>query len=371
MVAPTASALRAAFDAPTAFTVGVEEELMLLDPESLDLANVAPAVLEAAGNDSRFKLELPASQLEIVTAPAPSAAEAARQLADGRRDLVARAGDLARFACTGLHPFAAAEGVLNVGERYARIEDAYGPIARRQLLCALQVHVAVRGADRALAVHNAIRSYLPEVAALAANAPFHEGRDTGLASWRPSVAELLPRHGVAPALRSWEAYAEALGWLDEPGQWWWEVRPHPAHGTLEIRTPDAQATVEEAEAIIAVVHALAAWLAERHDAGETLAMHADWRIRENAWSAARLGLDGTMSDLDTGARGPTRERVLALLDALETTAARLAGQAGLRHARAMAEHGNGAARQRAIAEDGGLEAVARDLADRFVPAPAG
>jgi carboxylate-amine ligase len=362
MAAPTASALRAAFDAPAAMTVGVEDEFMLLDPGTLDLAPVARAVLAATGGDPRFKLELPASQLEIVTPPVASAAEAARELSRARGDLVAAAGSLARFAGTGLHPFAAAEGVLNEGERYARIDAAYGAVARRQLLCALQVHVAVRGADRALAVHNALRSYLPEIAALAANAPFHEGRDTGLASWRPKVAELLPRHGVAPVLTSWEAYAEALAWLDEPGQWWWEVRPHPAHGTLEIRTPDAQATVEDAEAVIAVVHALVALLAERHDAGEALPVHEDWRIRENAWSAARDGLAGQMADLEDGRRVATRARLHALLDALEPLAARLDGSAGLRRAREMVEHGNGSERQRAIR---GLKNVARDLADRF------
>ena len=360
MAAPTASALRASFDEPSPLTVGVEEEFMLLDPQTLGLANVAASVLVACGDDGRFKLELPASQLEILTAPAGTAAEAASQLAQARRDLVERAGHLASFAATGLHPFAPAEGVLNEGERYARIEAVYGPVARRQLLCALQIHVAVRGADRALAVHNAVRSYLPVIAALAANAPFHEGRDTGMASWRPMVAELLPRHGVAPVLHSWEQYAEALEVLEEPGQWWWEVRPHPEHGTLEVRTPDAQATVDEAEAIVAVVHALMALLAERFDAGEPLAVGEDWRIRENAWTAARHGLDG-----------PARGRVQALLDELEPVAARLGGARGLALARRMVEQGNGAQRQRAIGSDGGPEAVVRDLADRFAPPPLG
>ena len=365
MAAPTASALRAAFDAPAPMTVGVEDELMLLDPATLDLAPVAPQVLEALGGDERFKLELPASQIEIVTPPVAGAAEAADVVARARADLEARAGTLARFAGTGLHPFAAAEGVLNRGGRYARIEDAYGSVARRQLLCALQVHVAVRGADRALAVHNALRSYLPEIAALGANAPFHEGRDTGMASWRPQVAELLPRHGIPPVLDSWEAYADALRALDSPTEWWWEVRPHPIHATLEVRTPDAQATVADVEAIVAVVHALVAHLADRH---EELGVHATWRIRENSWSAARHGLDGAMIDLDSGELAPTRERLRALLDTLEPCAARLGGARGLRHAREMVDGGNGAQRQRAI---GDPRAVVADLADRFTAAPVG
>src|SRR5207302_7619401 len=130
---------------------------------------------------------------------------------------------------------------LNRLERYERTIREYGVRAQRQLVCALQVHVSVGDADGALAVYNAARSYLPLLAALAANAPFYEGHDTGLASVRPKLAELLPRQGVPPAIASWEAYAGALSWgagtgaFPDPGMWWWELRPHPQFGTLEFR----------------------------------------------------------------------------------------------------------------------------------------
>src|SRR6185503_11122575 len=126
--------------------------------------------------------------------------------------------------------------------------------------------VAIRGADRALAVHDALRSFLPELGALAANAPLYGGQDTGLASARPPVSALLPRQGIPPALGSWAAYAEALRVVRDASRWWWELRPHPVHGTLEIRVPDAQATVADAAGVAAVGHTLAVWLAERHDA---------------------------------------------------------------------------------------------------------
>ena len=144
-------------------------------------------------------------------------------------------------------------------------------MARRQLVCALQVHVAVGGADRSLAVYNALRPWLPAIAALAANAPYHDGRDTGMASIRPKISELLPRQGIPPAISSWDAFADALRWgvasgaMPVPGRWWWELRPHPAYGTLEVRVPDAQATVADAAAVTALVVCLVAWLAERHD----------------------------------------------------------------------------------------------------------
>ncbi len=370
-MALTASELRAAFDAHDAHTVGVEEELMLLDPETLDLAPVGGEVLARVGDDGPFKLELPASQLEIVTRASADAGDIAAQLTDSRRWLAEAAAGLALPAGAGLHPFAAAEGELNPGERYDRTRRLYGPVAARQLLCALQVHVAVGGADRALAVHNALRSYLPELAALAANAPFYEGRDTGLASARPKVAELLPRQGVPPAMPSWEAFADALSWGARAGtvadarSWWWELRPNPTFGTLEVRVPDAQTTVADAVAMVAVVHSLTARLAERHDAGDLPPAHPTWRIEENRWAACHLGVEGELADLDTGERVPTRDRLGGLLRELEPGAAAQGAAGEFAGAWRLLEHG-GAAAQRDAARDGGPVAVARDLAARFL-----
>ena len=228
-----------------------------------------------------------------------------------------------RLAGAGAHPFASGTGPLNPGPRYEAIGAEYAAVARRQLVFGLHVHVAVRGADRALAVYNALRSFLPELAALAANAPFYEGRDSGLASVRSRISGLLPRQGVPPALDSFEAYAEALSWcgFDDPRQWWWELRLHPVFGTVEVRVPDTQRTVAETAAVGAVVHALVTHLAGRHDAGEPLPVAESWRIDQNRWSACRHGLDGHMTDLETGRREPTRDRVAALLDRLGVEAA--------------------------------------------------
>ena len=269
----TAAALRDAFDAPEPLTVGLEEELMLLDPESLELAPRAAEVLDRLDGDTRFKPELPAAHLEIVTPPLPDVGAAITTLAGGRRRLQEAAEGLVRPAGAGVHPFSPAEGPLNEGERYDRIRAEYGRVAERQLVCALQVHVALGGADRTLAVYNALRGYLPELAALAANAPIFQSRDTGLASVRPKISETLPRQGVPPPIESWEAFAEELGWgaasgaVPEPGLWWWELRPHPVFGTLELRVPDTQTTLAEAEGVAGFAHALVGRLAERHDAG--------------------------------------------------------------------------------------------------------
>src|SRR4051794_23075206 len=287
----TESELRAVFDAPAALTIGIEEEVMLVDPVTLDLAPVAAQVLDG---EAGLKLELPASQAEIVTAPTASVPEAMAQLADGRRRLAQAAGDTARPIAAGVHPHAAPLGALNGGERYDAILDSYRDVARGQLVCALQIHVAVGSADATLRVHDALRSHLPELAALAANAPFYAGRDTGYASVRPLIGALLPRQGVPPAIGSWAAFADMLAWTGDPKTWWFEVRPHPVFGTLELRVCDAQATVAEAAGIAAFVHALVAWLADRD--GDSKPAER-WRIEHNRFAAARHGLDAEFADL--------------------------------------------------------------------------
>jgi carboxylate-amine ligase len=369
---PTAERLRALLDATEPLTIGVEEEAMVLDPETLDLAPAAEDVLALCDGDPRFKRELPAAQVEIITPPASSAAEAVAALAAGRRDLLARAGERWRFAAAGVHPFAAAEGILSQHESYAETRSRYGRVARRQLVFALQVHVAVGGADRTLAVYNALRSYLPELSALAANSPWHEGRDSEFASVRPMLGQQLPRQGVPPALRSWDEYAAALAWgtaaaAFEPRVWWWELRPHATLGTLEVRVPDAQTTVAEAAGVIAFTHALVAWLAERHDGGEPLSVAPRWKIEENRWAAARDGVEAVLADLDTGRREPARERLLRLIGTVEPAARRVGADRYLGEARALAE-ANGAVRQRAA---GDPQAATRALVAGFPPADGG
>jgi len=368
---PTAAEVRARFDAAPAYTVGIEDEVMVLDPETHELAPRAREVLARAGGDPRFKLELPASQLEILAPPRATVPEAAAALLEGRRELAALGDGLVRLAAAGFHPSSPGVGELNDIPRYRRTIREYGEIAERQLVCALQVHVAVPDADRALAVYNAARDYLPWLAALAANAPFYEGHDTGLASVRAKVGELLPRQGIPPALESWEQYTNALAWgvasgmFPDPSSWWYELRPHPLYGTLELRVPDGQTTVADAAAIAAVAQALMAWLGDRHDRDELAGAAPTWRIEQNRWSACRYGVEGVMGDLHTGATRPTRECLHELLDVLEPVASRLAARSALTRARELVEV-NGGMAQRVVALQDGIPAVAGWLANRFL-----
>jgi carboxylate-amine ligase len=362
-------ALRAAFEVARPMTVGIEEELMVLDPETLNLTPRAPDVLALVDGDRRFQPELPAAQVEIVGAPAPTVDAAAAQLAVARADLARAAGEIARFAGGGVHPFAPARGVLSDGERYDRLFAEFGSVLRRQLVFGLHVHVAVSGAQRALAVYNAVREHLPALAALGAGAPFYEGRDTGLASVRPKLCDLLPRQGIPPVLTSWAAYAEALAWGGRTGpfaarRWWWEARVNPVVGTIEVRVADAQATVADTAALAGVVHALIATLVARHDAGELPAEPVPtWRIAENRWSACRAGVDGVWVDARSGSLTTMRECLHELLEQLEPAARELACAEQLAAARDLVDRPRAAS-----ARELGAARHAQALAQHFLGA---
>jgi carboxylate-amine ligase len=368
----SAVSLRELFDGVTDHTVGVEEELMLLDPDTLDLLPVAARVHAELGERVSLRGELPAAQVETASPVCDSIDQAARALADARRALAGGVAGWARLAGAGTHPFAAPEGPLRDDPKYDPLKAAFPWALPQQLVFGLHVHVAVRGADRALAVLNALRSYLPDLAALAGNAPLHAGRDTGLASVRPEISGLLPRQGVPPAFASWEDYADYLAWgrrgglFPQEGEPWWEARGHDELGTIELRVPDAQTTPEEAAGVLALGAGLVAWLAARFDAGEPLPVHDTIRISENRWRALRHGLGGSLLDLDSGEQQPTRDRVLGLIDRVAPAAERLGGAAALEHARTLAAR-NGAERQRAISAEHGPRGVVETLAEAFLP----
>jgi len=364
--------LSAAFDAATPLTIGLEEEVMLVDGETLLPAPRAAELLAALGGDPRFKLELPAAQLELLTPASASVADAADCLRTARRDLQRAAATLGlRVLSAAAHPFAELTGALNDGPRFDEIRGQFGGVVDAQQVCGLHVHVAVGGAEATIAVHDMLRAHLPELAALAAAAPFYGGVDTGLASVRPKVAGLLPRQGIPPAFGDIAGFARALEWgaqagaVPEARRWWWELRPHPSFGTLEVRVCDAQSALAESAALAAVVHALVAALRERHLAGERAEPAASWRIDENRWSACRHGIAGAMADLSSGEQEPTRVRLERLLDAVRPHAESLGCVRSLDDARRRLTGGGAPATHRALAAERGLPGLVAALCDRF------
>ena len=356
------------FDHAPALTVGVEEEVILLDPETLLPTDAVTDVLAWTDGDPRFKPELRCAQLELVTPPASTVADVARELAAARRILAERLRGRIRFAALGTHPSSTTMSAVTPTRRFREIGEELRWLARAALPSGLHVHVAVDGAERALAVYNAFRSYLPEIAALAANSPFYEGRDTGLASTRLKLREDHPRSGIPPAFDSWKAYTDFVAWgargavIRDPSYHWWDLRLNASYGTVEIRVADSQTRVDDAAAIAALCQSLAASLAIRYDAGDRLPVHDTHRIAENRWRAVRDGLGGELVDLDTGTPFATRERLRNLVGELEPYAVTLGCERELGHARGLVT-ANGAVRQRAIAAAVGVDRLAGWLSD--------
>lgn len=362
-----ADLLRAAFDGPEEPTIGVEEEFFLVDPADGRPRWEAPRLCGQLA-DPRFKPELPAAQIEHASEPLPTLAALADALRAARSDLAAAATDVA-FASAGMHPVA--DRVLSVPDdpRYHETLAQHPWAAHRQLVGALQVHVAVRPARIALAVADALRSHLPDLIALGAAAPFHAGEDSGLATVRPLVATLLPRQGVPPAFGSWERYAAARRWMaaagvDDERRLWWEVRLRPEYGTVEVRAVDGQPTASQAVAVSAFVASLAVWLADRARDGEPLPVHPTERIAENRWRALRGGSRAMLADLETGEPELLHARIGRLLDAVAPAAHRMGGLDLLEGVKALLQ-ANGADEMRAAARSRGIDGTAVWLSEAF------
>jgi carboxylate-amine ligase len=363
-----AEQLRALFDGRSGSTIGMEEELMLLDPETTEVAAPVDLVTTLATSDDRFATELRHGQIEVRTPVCGNAVAAALCLADAILDLTERLEGRAVVASAGTHPFSSAWGEITEGERYQELAYEFPYAAVRSVPSALHVHVAIAGADRALAVYNAARSFLPELTALAANSPFLDGADTGLASARGELMLAFHRVGVPPEFPTWESYVELVEWgrrggvFPDASHLWWDLRPHPRFGTIELRSPDSQTRVDDAAAIAALFQSLLVWLAGLYDEYGELKTHDRSRIAENLWQARRHGTRGHMADLVTGEREETRSRIQRLLEALEPTATRYGTNWALLTASTLLAD-NGADRQRYVAAEHGLEGLVHWLVD--------
>lgn len=355
-VLATADELREAFERPSGCAVGVVEELMLLDRSSGELTPVADLALARATGDSRFAGGQHPSRIAVTPSVAGNAQAVGIGLAKARLDLDRHVGTSATVAAAGTHPWAS--GRVDLGPSH--ISGRSRPVARASH-CAvtvpfgLRVRVAVTGAERALQVYNALRSHLPELAALSANSPFVAGLDSGCASVRSKLSEAhTPGTGVPPALHSWGAYADFVRWgqtggvFQKPTQVPWGLRLQTRLGALELRVADTQTRIEDTIAIVALFQGLVASLADELDRTGRLPTHASARIAENARRAARDGVTGWLVDPSTGAAEPTRDRILRLVDRVEEHSSALGNESGLLHARALVLD-NGAERQRYVA----------------------
>jgi carboxylate-amine ligase len=307
------------------FTVAVEEEFAILNPDSLDLVGRFDEFFAAAqGTELEGHLvgELISSEVEVRTGRCDTFADAAATMAERRRQLVDLAGRLGvALGSTGTHPWSPwqEQSIIDT-PHYRRVEEGLRYVAWRNNTFGIHVHVGVRGADRAIAVCDAVRSYLPELLALSASSPFSEGRFTHLHSTRTQIfTRMFPRCGIPDHYGSWEEYERYVRLLYDTGsiiehtQIWWSIRPHLSFPTAEVRICDGQPELAAAQALAAFVYSLIARVARSLDDGETLPLHPRRLIEENLWRAIRWGLSGDLIDLDAGEVRPARaalERVV-------------------------------------------------------------
>jgi carboxylate-amine ligase len=357
------------------FSLGVEEEFQLLNADSLELTSRFDEVLAAAGGDERIKAELLQSTAEVATGIAATVGEAmeqARELRRSVRDAAAERGVL--FASAGTHPFSRYEHQdVTEQERYRELLESMQWIAERELIFGLHVHVGLQSPEEAIAVANGLRTWLPELLALSANSPFWHGRDTGLASTRSKVFDSFPRSGLPPAFASFEEFELLVERGVRTNSFadytyiWWDLRPHPKLGTIEIRVCDGQTRIESVAAIVALVQSLAATLSERYEREGTLPIQPVTLVAENKWRAARYGLETDLVDLEHDTERSARDALHALVELAGPAAGRLGCAAELGEVARLLERGNGADEQRRIHEESGsLLSVARWLADQTV-----
>lgn len=348
--------VEAHFDGPN-YTIGIEEELMILDAETLELANAIEGMLEDAGSD-QIKPELMESVLEIATLPHPDTASAGEELRALRRRVCETAASRGlAIGSAGTHPFAMWEQQRIVGRtRYRDLISDLRFVARQEIIFGQHVHVGLDDPDKAIHVANGMRIHLPVLLALSANSPFWRADATGLASTRTPIFRAFPRNGIPPSYRDWDDYVAHIDFMvrsrviEDYTYLWYDVRPHPMLGTVEVRVMDAQTRVEHTLAFAALIQAMVKELAEHFEAGRRLSRYPPQMIDENKWLAARHGLDGELVDLPRTERVPTRALARRLLDRLREHAQDLGSARELEGIDDLLERGNGAARQRVVYE---------------------
>jgi glutamate---cysteine ligase / carboxylate-amine ligase len=323
---------REQFESATDFTVAVEEEFAIVDPETLDLTNRFEDVQAAArGTELEEHLvgELIASEVEVRTGKLETFAELPAAMAERRAQLQALVEPMGLLlGATGTHPWAdwKKQRIIDT-PHYRRNDELLRYVVWRNNTFGLHLHIAIQGPDRAIAVVAGLRNYLPELLALSASSPFAEDVNTGLHSARTQIfTRFFPRCGVPDAFDSWAQYESFVRFLYQTGsitehtQLWWSVRPHLAFPTVEIRICDGQPELTEAQSLAAFAASLAARIARAYDEGRPVRPLPHRLIEENLWRAIRWGLPGDLVDFERGEAIPARQRLEELIEWMQPVA---------------------------------------------------
>jgi YbdK family carboxylate-amine ligase len=361
-----------------AVSLGVEWEIELVDLETRELRSCASDILPEIVDDEqrpRAKHELFESTIEINTGICATVAEATADLLEtARRIQAAAAARGLGIMSSGTHPFTRWDTQQAVAKpRYAHLLHQLQWLARRLQIFGVHFHVGVRSPEKVIPIVNALTTYVPHILALSASSPFWKGHDTGLASARTKIFEQLPTAGLPPRMSDWdqfEAYVQGLvssQTIETVREVWWDIRPHPDFGTVELRICDGLASLHEVAAHAALSHSLVQWLDNELERGGVPPAQAGWVVRENKWRAVRHGLEAEIIVDDGGTVAPIRGAIEELVDRLLPYARTLHCEAELAGVHAILEGGASYQRQRAVAaaHGGSLVAVVDSLLEEM------
>ena len=365
------------------YTIGVEEELMIVDSETLDLTNSIEGLLQDLADtaaEGDVKPELMESVCEIATTPCGTVAEAGIQLDALRRTVAAVAERRGlSLGAAGTHPFALWEDQRIVSRpRYRDLIAGLQFVARQELIFGIHVHVGLDDPDKAIHVVNGMRVHVPLLLGLSANSPFWRGDSTGLLSTRTPIFRAFPRVGIPPRYEDFDDWQRRIEFMEKSKTisdytyLWYDVRPHPRFGTVEVRVMDSQTRLEHTLALAALVQAMVKELAEHYESGGQLSRYPYEMLDENKWLAARHGLEGELVDLPSRDRVRTSELARRLVDRLKGHAEDLGAASELAGIDDLLENGNGGSRQLVVYEaNHDLREVVGEILDKTVPATTG
>ena len=355
------------------FTIGVEEEFQIIDPETLELrSHVVQLISSAAarGVGDLVKQEMHQSIVETGTKICENVSELRLEMHRTRSELVLAAESTGlRVAAAGTHPFSSwIDQVISPGERYQHIVEEMGQLARSLLIFGMHVHIAMPDKQTTIDMMNMVRYFLPHLLALSTSSPFWMGRNTGLKSFRTTVFRRFPRTGIPEVFESWSEYENfinllvKLNCIDTGKKIWWDVRPHPTYGTLEFRMFDTATRVEEAVAIAALTQAIVVKLHRLYTHNQSWRIYRRALIEENKWRAARYGIEGKLIDFGREAEVPMRELMLELMEFIDDVVDDLGSRSSVEYIHTILNEGTSAERQlRVYQQTGDLKEVVRHL----------
>lgn len=354
------------------YTLGVEEEFQIVDPETGELRSHVSELLASSAPvlGDQIKRELHQSIVEVGTKICGDVAELRGEILRIRRDLASSAEKVGlAVAAAGTHPFSHwKDQVLSPGVRYDSIVEELQQLARSLLIFGLHVHVAVPEKQTAIDLMNQVRYFLPHLLALSTSSPFWMGRDTGLKSYRTTIFRRFPRTGVPDHFNSWSEYENyikllvELKCIDDARKIWWDVRPHPMFGTLEFRVCDVPTRPEDAVMLGALCQAIVVKLHKLYQSNQGYRLYRRALIEENKWRASRWGMDGKLIDFGRGVEVPMKELALELLEFVDDVVDGLGSREAVNQVHAVIREGTSADRQLAVyGETGDMKAVMRHL----------